>query len=586
MKYRLILPFLVLSSFVTAQTLVADYDANLRKYGFKNNYKEKKWVVDPLFETATSTVNGYGRASKGRLYGLYDTTGKLVIPHLFKDISNVQHGFFWARKGDTACIYNLQLEAVYCNPEWQQATLTLKKTAVVTGKDQKTGLFTLQGKEIIPKKFTSLQFADSTYIHAFTSQYDLESGKVFSDTFFMYDQSGKLNYKVARAKTSQTTIAGITPVNFAEKNDVKKIILYNLQGKPLLKDTLHDVLLYPSIILGAKGEIVKTDLSENYYASNSQVIDLKWGIASQTGTWLLPPTYKNLILEDGHLYYWENKPGKNDEAFVGILSGKTGKPLLPSTRYTDLKYLLPNYYQAVIKTGSHFKTGIIDAKNKEVVPVKFDVIRLHSNKVVEAQEGGYAANKGVYTLQGKLLVPVKYSDLYVYDDVIVYGKGHDYPYRNGFIMTDGSFGIPDSCSYIYFHSGLLVFNYQGKAWLFSTKQKKNLLNDEYKDIHFAFGKTLLFPLKKNNLYGFVDSTGREAIPCTWQYAYGFSEGYAAVQDPKTKKYGYIDPTGKLVIACKYLQGKNFVNGKAQVTIDGRPLELRPDGTETIVKATK
>ena len=67
----------------------------------------------------------------------------------------------------------------------------------------------------------------------------------------------------------------------------------------------------------------------------------------------------------------------------------------------------------------------------------------------------------------------------------------------------------------------------------------------------------------NEMFGFIDKTGKVVIPCQWKDAWPFSEGLAAVQD-FDKKWGYIDKTGKVVIPCKWLEAECFENGRAYV----------------------
>ena len=50
-------------------------------------------------------------------------------------------------------------------------------------------------------------------------------------------------------------------------------------------------------------------------------------------------------------------------------------------------------------------------------------------------------------------------------------------------------------------------------------------------------------------YGFLDTEGKQIIPCQWDYAEGFTNGLAVVY--KDEKAGFIDRTGTLVIPCAW-----------------------------------
>ena len=63
-------------------------------------------------------------------------------------------------------------------------------------------------------------------------------------------------------------------------------------------------------------------------------------------------------------------------------------------------------------------------------------------------------------------------------------------------------------------------------------------------------------------YGFVDSTGKLAIPCKYDWAGFFFEGLALVK--LDGKWGFVDSTGKLAIPCKYDWANSFSEGLARV----------------------
>lgn len=71
-------------------------------------------------------------------------------------------------------------------------------------------------------------------------------------------------------------------------------------------------------------------------------------------------------------------------------------------------------------------------------------------------------------------------------------------------------------------------------------------------------------------FGYINNSGRVAIPATYVYARRFSEGLAAVclsNDPKRpwrSKWGFIDKHGKLVIEFAYCEADSFFNGAAFV----------------------
>ena len=53
----------------------------------------------------------------------------------------------------------------------------------------------------------------------------------------------------------------------------------------------------------------------------------------------------------------------------------------------------------------------------------------------------------------------------------------------------------------------------------------------------------------NGKYGFVDKSGKQVIPCVYDYAWNFSDGLAPVK--LNGKCGFVDKIGKEVIPCVY-----------------------------------
>lgn len=71
-------------------------------------------------------------------------------------------------------------------------------------------------------------------------------------------------------------------------------------------------------------------------------------------------------------------------------------------------------------------------------------------------------------------------------------------------------------------------------------------------------------VRKGELWGYIDTWGREVIPCKYYCAYPFHEGYAAVC--KNGRRGYIDTWGREVIPCKYEEANPFHEGLASVKL--------------------
>ena len=75
---------------------------------------------------------------------------------------------------------------------------------------------------------------------------------------------------------------------------------------------------------------------------------------------------------------------------------------------------------------------------------------------------------------------------------------------------------------------------------------------------------------QESMWGYIDKTGKVVIPFQYKDMRDFSDGLARVQD-ENYKYGYIDKTGKLVIPCQYDNAADFSEGMAVVMDEIGPM---------------
>ena len=151
-------------------------------------------------------------------------------------------------------------------------------------------------------------------------------------------------------------------------------------------------------------------------------------------------------------------------------------------------------------------------------------------------------------------------------------------------------------------NGLVVFpfQYEGKIGSFHegflTVSKRDYSSRELKyifgyidttgkevvpcqyDQTWGFSEGLAF-VKKGGKYGYIDTTGTEVVPCQYDSAYDFSEGLARVE--KDGEYGYIDTTGKEVIPCQYYEAERFSEGFACVEKYAKWGYIDTTGTEVV-----
>ena len=83
----------------------------------------------------------------------------------------------------------------------------------------------------------------------------------------------------------------------------------------------------------------------------------------------------------------------------------------------------------------------------------------------------------------------------------------------------------------------------------------------------------------NGKYGFIDKTGREVIPCKYDYVWDFEEGLALVK--LNEKWGFVDTTGKEICPIKYDVIGQFKEGLALVELNNKCGFIDKTGKEVI-----
>ncbi|MBI5217739.1 MAG: WG repeat-containing protein [Bacteroidia bacterium] len=185
------------------------------------------------------------------------------------------------------------------------------------------------------------------------------------------------------------------------------------------------------------------------------------------------------------------------------------------------------------------------------------------------QEGywGYIDSKG------KPVIPCIYELAFDFSDglaAIIKKKLLGYINQKGTVVIKPQYTTAGTFSEGYAAVGKTT---RKKGELFSVIDKagKVITNDTYDEIRSC--REGMFAAKKNDLWGFIDVTGKVTIPIQYKSAGDFSEGLAWVEiekreppfyisDSRQNGRGYIDKTGKIVIPAIFHDTKNFTNGRA------------------------
>jgi len=136
----------------------------------------------------------------------------------------------------------------------------------------------------------------------------------------------------------------------------------------------------------------------------------------------------------------------------------------------------------------------------------------------------------------------------------------------------------------YFSEGLAAVEQSGK-WGYVNTTGNLAVPCQY-DFAWGFEGSLGRVLKGDfniGKWGLVNKTGQLAAPCEYDQIDNFYEGMAEAQ--KNNLWGYVDTTGQEVISCQYDFTDNFYNGLAVVSKGGQYGLINTAGDEVVPMGT-
>ena len=408
--------------------------------------------------------------------------------------------------------------------------------------DGKWGFIDMTGKEVIPCKY------DAASARTFFSE-GLAAVSLNGKWGFI-DRTGR-EVVSFRYSTAQNFSNGVAVVEESEGR-----ILIDQTGRELTTRKYYQIKDFSEGLAAVK-------VGNNLYG--------KWGFIDMTGREVIPCIYEEVSDFSGGLAMVRSGSG------CGIVDS-TGREVVPCT----LPYkAVGTFSEGVAVVGVHEDTGeidvfgnvpvvkkkcgLIDATGKELAPCKY-------NSIGEF-EGGIAFVTlddawGLIDTTGKelLLVPGKAPSFHeglaeVRDEATgLYGyinKWNEavipFQYSSALNFSGGLavIGVPNGK---YLSDGTPL-NYYG---IIDKTGKEIVSPNKYTDIEYLSGRESssngLIGVEVNGKWGFVDTTGKEVVPCKYTFVGKFSEGVAAVTDRGSFHdylWGYIDKTGKEIVPCEY-----------------------------------
>ncbi|MBL1175831.1 WG repeat-containing protein [Pantanalinema sp. GBBB05] len=255
----------------------------------------------------------------------------------------------------------------------------------------------------------------------------------------------------------------------------------------------------------------------------------KWGFISRDGKVVIQPNFSS---------YKDFAEGlaaiKNENGRAGYID--TSGKLVIAPQFEDADAF--HEQRAGIRLNG--KWGFIDQTGKIVVAPQFEYVGWFS-------EGRAAVRRnnlwGFIDLNGTFIVQPKFIDHLAFSEGLAgFAIRENGKYRTGLIDRDGNVAI----------------ELKGMDLTFTDGFSNGLIPVEKEEVN------IFDPSSKRTVMGFLDRSGRIAIPLKYDYVSGFEHCLAPIQ--LDGKWGVIDVKGKIVIAPQYDDKFRFSEGLAAVQV--------------------
>ena len=241
-----------------------------------------------------------------------------------------------------------------------------------------------------------------------------------------------------------------------------------------------------------------------------------------------------------------------EEGLWGYKDKVTGN-IVVKPRYTFADYLFTNGYTKVVRNK---KAGLINESGKEVVPCMYEEIEWNPELKSYINNDGlakalYKRKVGLINSKNTIIAPFKYDQIDVFVNQIALVRMVK---KYGYINLSGKEIIPCIYDEIEAYNDFLYAKKDNKIKLYNLTGNVITKND-YNTISYTYYKGLL-KVTNDSLIGYIDSTGKEVIPCFYHqiifskinYPY-FPEGVVHVK--RFNKHGIITSKGKVIVPCEY-----------------------------------
>ena len=517
--------------------------------------------------------NGLLLVSKNELFGCINQTGNVIIPLKYNTLTyqnNLLIAVCYDNTDETYKCGVIDFKENQIVPFSQQIDeIKIESGIILYKQDWHWGAFTLQGQVICEPIYDHIVYVAHNLIKVGMDGKDYESYNEYSNiNWGLIDNNGNEILPLEYRAIADKVIDGVVEIR-----SNKRIGYVDITGRVLLEPT------YKSISEFVDGYAV---VSKASYYSDEDGRDRErsvYGVINSQFKEIIPCVFDSIEYEVEIGRFKTDVGYKTiDGRYVAIVDGKE---LFVDKKYKYCKPFGDTCAIAVRVVDGHVNYGLVDKKSNDILPPIFSRLEHIENELYKFKINdlyGLVTSKGNIILQNKYNGIGKFEDNLACVQVIVPSDDrYEQKKLYGYVDSSGNEILPPSYEFIGKRNNKYSVVMKNNLWgIFCVE------NHHLKIIpNAAFLEPCMDNLCKINvggiydkgskkttggLWGYVSVDGQIVIEPTYEQAYGFSEGMAAVK--LNEKWGFINSEGIFVVPCEYDEVEaSFKEGKGKLVKD-------------------
>lgn len=533
--------------------------------------------------------NGILLVSKNELFGCINQIGVVIIPLKYRSLTYQNNLLIAVCFDDTDETYKrgvLDFQENQIVPFGQQIDeIKIESRIILYKQNRHWGAYTLQGQVICEPIYDHIVYVAHNLIKVGMDGKDYES---YNDYYWedgeRYDFTNYNEYSIINWGLIDNNGNEILPLEYraiadkvidgvVEIRSNKRIGYVDITGRVLLEPT------YKSISDFVDGYAVVSKTSYYYDEDGRDRERSVYGVINSQFKEIIPCVFDSIEYEVEIGRFKTNVGYKTiDGRFIAVVDGKE---LLIDKKYKYCKPFDDTCAIAVRVVDGHVNYGLVDKKSNDILPPIFSRLDHIENELYKFKINDLY---GLVNSKGNIILQNKYNGIGKFEDNLACVQVNvlsDDRYKQkklyGYVDSLGNEILPPSYEFIgkrhYKYAVVMKNNLWGLFGVESHQLKifpnvsflgpcmENLCKINVGGIYDINSKKTT-----GGLWGYISVDGEIVIEPTYEQAYGFSDGMAAVK--LNGKWGFINSEGIIVVPCEYDEVEaSFKDGKGKLVKD-------------------